>query len=248
MENANKVGAVLKLHNGNPNSQSTWIGQYTELNEVSDNLFTGMSGAQLVEISPQNSVTDERLRNIVFERNLLYGTTVGSGRLLASVQNGTFRDNVFNTADTVGTNLSLQIARRGIEWNSTPGAPDKPAEPQYNEAFNNTCYSLSSANGCIGFDGDYFHSPGNNGWAKNNLYYNPAGGTTVSNTGTGNSISNNTSAVTGNPVFINAGGGFNLLADFMPTEKYSGATDAPVYFDALGTPWPPSWELGAVRP
>jgi hypothetical protein len=248
MENANKVGAVLKLHNGNPNSQSTWIGQYTELNEVSDNLFTGMSGAQLVEISPQNSVTDERLRNIVFERNLLYGTAVGSGRLLASVQNGTFRDNVFNTADTVGTNLSLQIARRGIEWNSTPGAPDNPAEPQYNEAFNNTCYSLSSANGCIGFDGDYFHSPGNNGWARNNLYYNPTGGTTVSNTGTGNSISNNTSSVTSNPVFINGGGGFNLLSDFMPTEKYSGATDAPVFFDALGTAWPPTWELGAVHP
>ena len=49
-ENANTVcGAVLKLHNGNPASQSNWIGQYTELDEVSDNLFTGISGAQLVE-------------------------------------------------------------------------------------------------------------------------------------------------------------------------------------------------------
>ena len=52
-ENANKVGAVLKLHNGNPNSGGSWVGQYTELVEISDNLFTGVSGAQLVEIAPQ---------------------------------------------------------------------------------------------------------------------------------------------------------------------------------------------------
>jgi hypothetical protein len=248
IENANNIGAVLKLHNGNPNSQAAWIGQYTELNEISDNFFTGSSGAQLVEIAPQNGVTDERLQNIVFERNLLFGTSAGAGKLLASVQNGTFRDNVFNTAETTGTDMGLQIARRGIEWNGTPGAPDKSLEPQYNEAFNNSCYSRSASNGCIGFSGENFHSPGNNGWAKNNLYYNPAGGTTISNSGTGNLVSNNTATVTGDPVFINGGGGFNLLSDFMPTAKYSGATDVPVFYDALGTPWPPTWDLGAVRP
>lgn len=249
IENANNIGAVLKLHNGNASSQSTWIGQYTELNEISDNFFTGISGAQLVEIAPQNGVTDERLQNIVFERNLLYATAPGSGRLLASVQNGTFRDNVFSTAKTTGTDLSLQIARRGVEWNSTPGAPDMPSEPQYNEAFNNSCYSLSASNGCIGFSGENFHSPGNNGWAKNNLFYNPTGGTTVSNTGTGNSVSNNTANVKSNPVFINGGGSLDLLSDFMPTAMYSGAADdIPVFFDALGTPWPPTWNLGAVRP
>ena len=53
-ENANNVGAVLKLHNGNTyDTRSTWVGQYTELVEISDNLFTGTSGAQLVETSPQ---------------------------------------------------------------------------------------------------------------------------------------------------------------------------------------------------
>src|SRR5450755_440949 len=248
IENANKVGAVLKLHNGNPNSQGSWIGQYTELNEISDNLFTGTSGAQLVEIAPQNSVTDESLQKIVFERNLIVGVPSGSGKVLASVQNSTFRDNVFNTANTVGTDFSLQIARRGVEWNSTPGAPSNSSEPQYDEAYNNSCYSLSRANGCIGFDGVNFRSPGNDGWVKNNLYYNPAGGTTVSNTGTANTVSNNTATVTGNPDFINAGGSFDLLSDFMPTKNFLGGTDVPVHFDALGTAWPPTWDLGAVRP
>ena len=160
-------------------------------------------------------MTDERLQNIVFERNLLFGTAGGSGKLLASVQNGTFRDNVFNTANTTGADLSLQFARRGIEWNSTPGAPNNPSEPQYDEAFNNSCYSLSASNGCIGFDGVNFHSPGNDGWAKNNLYYNPTGGTTVANTGTGDTVANNTAVVNSNPGFINGGGGLNLLSDFM---------------------------------
>ena len=96
--NAGPSYAVLKLHNGNTyRSIETWTGQYTEFVEISDNLFGGSSGAQLVEISPQNGATDERLQNIVFERNLIYATASGSGKLLASVQNGTFRDNVFDT-------------------------------------------------------------------------------------------------------------------------------------------------------
>jgi len=49
-QNANTGGAVLKLHSGNTaTNQSTWIGQYTEYVEISDNLFTGTSGPQLVE-------------------------------------------------------------------------------------------------------------------------------------------------------------------------------------------------------
>ncbi len=55
ISNANDVGAVFKLHNGNTkDSSSTWTGVYTELIEISDNLFSGTSGATLVETAPQN--------------------------------------------------------------------------------------------------------------------------------------------------------------------------------------------------
>ena len=37
---------------------ATWSGVYTELVEISDNLFTATSGAQLVETAPQNSAVD----------------------------------------------------------------------------------------------------------------------------------------------------------------------------------------------
>ena len=75
-ENANDVGGVFKMHNGNTyNSVAAWTGVYTELIEISDNLFTGNSGAILSDISPQNGGYDERLRNFVIERNLYSAST-----------------------------------------------------------------------------------------------------------------------------------------------------------------------------
>ena len=55
-ENANNIGAVFKLHNGNTKITSpTWTGVYTEyIMEISDNVFSGTSGAILVENAPQN--------------------------------------------------------------------------------------------------------------------------------------------------------------------------------------------------
>jgi len=243
-ENANAVGAVLKLHNGNPNSQGSWIGQYTELVEISDNLFTGKSGAQLVEIAPQNSVTDERLRNIVFERNLVYGTSGGSGKVLASVQNGSFRDNAFNGINSGGSQYGLQMAKRGVEWTNTSGAPVNASEPQYDEAYNNTCYGSI----CIAFSGSDFQSPANSGWAKNNLMHSQSGGSTVSDSGSGNTVSNNTSNVSNDPGFANASGSFMFITDYTPSAFYSGGASAPVFFDALGAPWSPTWDLGALHP
>ncbi len=244
IENANNVGAVLKLHNGNPSSQGNWIGQYTELVELSDNLFTGKSGAQLVEIAPQNGVTDERLRDIVFERNLVFGTAGGSGKVIASVQNGSFRDNIFNGISAGGSQYGLQLAKRGVEWTGTPGAPANAAEPQFDEAFNNTCYGSI----CIGFTGADFQSAANNGWARNNLMHSPGGGTTVTNAGSGNSVSNNTTAVSNDPGFSNGSGSFLFITDYTPSAFYSGGTSAPVFFDAMGAPWSPTWDLGALHP
>jgi hypothetical protein len=233
-ENANNVGAVLKLHNGNTwLSSSTWTGAYTELIEISDNLFTGTSGAQLVETSPQNGVTDERLRNIVVERNLFSATTGGGRQILVSAVNETLRDNAFygQIANPV---WGIQVAQRGIE-----------PVPQGVEVYNNTCYGGGT---CAGFSGQNFAAPGINSYAKNNLFYNTAGGTTVSNGGTGNTVSNNTVTPTNYPGFTNGSGSFSLLSDFKPTAVYSGGTSVPVWSDALGALWSSTWVLGAVHP
>jgi hypothetical protein len=230
MANANDVGAVFKLHNGNTkDSAPTWTGVYTELIEISDNLFSGTSGAQLVETAPQNANDDERLRNIVVERNIFQGSDTGGGRqILVSAVNETLRDNVFNQS-VAGGGQGIQVAKRGIE-----------PVPEYVQVYNNTCYGGT----CAAFSGSSFAAAGINSWAENNLCYT---GTCISNAGSGNTVSNNTASTSSNPGFTNGSGSLKLISDFKPTENYTGATTVPVHYDALGVAWPPTWNLGAVH-
>jgi hypothetical protein len=249
IENANNIGGVFKLHNGNTNrSVATWTGIYTELIEISDNLFTGNSGGILSDITPQNGELDERLRNFVIERNLYSASTTawGGTLLMVSGANMTLRDNVFYM---LGPNsrlypiLGVQFAQRG-SGNLLP--------VQYNEAYNNTCYAPNTQpnQACIGFDTLGSRSaPSINSVAKNNLFFVPsqATGPTVDNTGNGNTVSNNTVIVTNNPGFTNGSGKFSLITDFKPTANYSGGTSVPVWYDALGVPWSSTRDLGAVH-
>jgi hypothetical protein len=126
----NGVGAPT---NGNArNSSPTWTGVYTELIEIPDNVSSGSSGAILVDTAPQNSVTDERLRNIVIERNIFHGSSTNGGRqLLVSAVNETVRDNVFNQS-AVGGGQGIQVAEHGIE-----------PVPQFVEIYNNTSTSTN---------------------------------------------------------------------------------------------------------
>ena len=112
-QNASAGAATFKFHSGNTyDSRATWIGQYTELVEISDNVFGGTSGAQLTEVSPQNGNYDERLRNIVLERNIFAGISGAKGVLLSAV-NATLRDNVFySSSSNSGSRYGAQIAQR----------------------------------------------------------------------------------------------------------------------------------------
>ena len=228
--------AVLKLQNGTYGCNGAcWGGIYTENVEISDNYFGGSSGANLVEIAPMNSNTDERLRNIVIERNIFAGTSgaVASGRQMQiSGVNITARDNVFNgAASGGGGGFGVQIAQRGIE-----------PIPQYVEIYNNTCYGGGSVD-CVGFSATGNVAAGINSWAMNNMGYQM--GAAVQNGGSGNTVSNN--ATVSNPGFTNASGNYSLISDFKPTANYLGGTSVPVYYDALGVAWPPTWDLGALH-
>jgi len=240
VENANTIGAVLKLHSGNTDgSASPWLGQYVEYVEVSDNLFTGTSGGQLVEISPQNNVTDERLRYVVFERNLISATH--ASKVLLSGVNMTARSNVLyvHSGATAISDHQIMVAQRGIE----PVA-------QAVEVYNNTCYALTRVADCVAFtSGDGTAAAGINSWAYNNLFYNNgASAAAVVSNGSGNTVSSNTTNSAANPGLIKGTGSLSTIADFQPTESYSGGTEVPVWYDALGTPWAPTWSLGAIKP
>jgi hypothetical protein len=245
-ENANSVGAVLKVHNGNTNNSSPkWTGVYTELLEISDNWFSGKSGAQMVENAPQNANDDERLRNIVFERNLISGTTGAQGgrQLLVSAVNETVRNNVFYMPGTSAQYAvyGVQVAERGLE-----------PVPSGVEVYNNTCYAPNAVNSqiCAGFDNMAgFRAPAIDSVAKNNLFYIPAGGhSTFVDKGTGNTVSNNTAAPSSNPGFTDGSGSFSLISDFKPTANYLGGALVPVWSDALSVLLSLTWDLGAVHP
>jgi len=269
-------GAPFKLHSGNTNgSRAEWLGQYTEMIEISDNLFSGHSGAQIVEVCPQNANSDERIRNVVFERNLSV-PSVGGSAIRICAMNATARDNVVN-----GTLASQQygiiFSRRGTEYGYIPsgtspttctsgsntgyaycsgnsGAPFNGSAPQYNDAFNNTFYATGTG---AAFVADTWIQGANNSSAVNNLAYKSGGGVTaVTDAGDGNTVANNTAngSTGNNPAFTNVSAAPDVMASYQPTANYSGGSSVAVFYDGdlttldpFGVPWSPTWDLGAIH-
>jgi hypothetical protein len=119
----------------------------------------------------------------------------------------------------------------------------------YVQFYNNTCYGLQVMGSCVGFDGSNFSAPAINSWAGNNLFYNNGSGSpVVVNNSSGNSVSGNTANSAADPLMNNASGSFSLISDFQPTQNYSGGDGVPVWYDALGVAWSPTWNLGALKP
>jgi hypothetical protein len=238
--NAGPAFAVLKFHESNPTS--TWVGQYTWYDEISDNYFGGTSGF-LTDSAPQNTSNDERLRYIVIERNIYFPGTNATLARLTSGQYITIRDDVYHLSS--GTGFGIMICNDGIE----------PA-PQYIEAYNNTFYAPSGGSlDLIQYGNTYCRSGStqpSNSVIKNNLGYTP-GQRNINMvnvvSGATATVSNNTSNadLTSNPGFTNASGTFQKTSDYKPTANYSGGTSVPNWYDALGTAWSPTWDLGAVH-
>lgn len=114
--------------------------------------------------------------------------------------------------------------------------------PQYDELYNNTCYNEGN---CARFasDGATVRAA-NSSYAQNNLIYSASA---ISNTGTANTVSNNSTSTTANPGFKNQSGSSTGITDFKPTANYSGGTSVPNILDALGVPWGSTWDLGAMH-
>jgi hypothetical protein len=244
--NATTSTAVLKLHD-DFHSSGTWGGQYLELVEASDNYFaapeiTSGCAAQLVEVTPENNVTDERNRALVIERNIFIGGCGSSTLkgLALSANYATVRDNI-------GINGNpFAVQRRGVEWNNTAGATSDPLEPQLNEVYNNTCYNVGTC--ALSTAWTPSGSAGNNNIFVNNLVFNASGGSIITAGGSGNTTTPNTTSITSNPGF-NGGGTANIIGGWAPSANYGGALNGvPVLLDALGDPMAPIWPLGALQP
>jgi hypothetical protein len=242
--------AVLKFHSGNTKgSQCEWIGNTSKFWYMSDDFFGGLAGAEIVETSAQNGQTDERIQFVVLERSI-FAPSASSSQLLAGAMNETVRDNVFFGG---GGATSGQRGFQGTSNNTTGAtvpcsgtgvttAPTIPLYPQFNEFFNNTC----DGGGCMALGGgNGVTGAANNSFLQNTMTFGSSG---VTNTGSGNTVSNNSPNTTNNPGFTDGSGTFSIISDFKPTANFSGALNGvPAFFDALGVAWSPTWDLGAVH-
>ena len=255
LQNSNYAGggANLKLHSANHQDQATWSGEYTQWMVVTGDLIQGASGSQAMELAPQNWSFDERLRYNLIDGILVSSTTAGSDALLwldssySAVRNSVFyQPSTATHAEIAGIRGEARLISGGTS-------------PVYNEIYNNTCYFkvfvnyqycvwMQAVSGQGGPQMEYSSLINNMFHAISNI-----GGTTairdVLGTATShNTISNNSSAPTDDPAPVNASGTLLQMSDWQPTAFYSGGTSVPNLYDALGTAWSPTWDLGAVHP
>jgi hypothetical protein len=130
---------------------------YTEQVLFSDNKITsGDGGSWTVALGPMNAQSDERVKQVIVERNWFAPHPGQNQALTVFAQDVTVRNNVFNLTGASGQ-TGMVVAQRGIE-----------PPPANVHVYNNTFYSGSSGGfSPIGFAG------GAGMVAKNNLGYAP---------------------------------------------------------------------------
>ena len=110
---------IIKLHAPKfDGSNSIEAGRYGERVIISDNVFIGRNEQEMFNLWPQNSVSDERLRDVIFERNLVRG----GGSTVVIVHIGgkdiTLRNNIFDHS-SMGGRRTIKIEKRGAEPDPT---------------------------------------------------------------------------------------------------------------------------------
>jgi hypothetical protein len=121
--------ALIKLHAPGFNLEGIGQGKYSERVVLSGNAFhcTGAHDWSVV-LSPQNEMADERLRDLIVERNFFLPGSTSLGLMLQGVDGVTVRDNVFNRGTESRT--CAEVSQRG------------PEPPSTNVVFlHNTCYT-----------------------------------------------------------------------------------------------------------
>jgi hypothetical protein len=219
----------LKLHQSNPyNTAATWSGNYTEQVIIADNHSLPTTIPQIpwsFGIEPQNDSFDERLRDIIIERNWMQaGSSMQVAMQVATMGTTTIRNNIIDT-----TNGPWQTGIRITRYGPQPAPNDV-------RVYNNTIYS-SNANGSSGFIGIEISSGATNSIVRNNLASAPSGSSpyVLANNGTGTTSSNNlmntapaSVFTTGTPVNpVN----FGLSATNLARDHGSVAPLAPVFSD-----------------
>jgi hypothetical protein len=126
---------VWKLHAPDFNGRGISAGKYSERMVISDNVFRSTGPHDwTVAISPQNAGRDERIRNVVFERNFFLPGPNAVIALIVSAADVVVRDNIVNHF----RGHCFAASRRGVE-----------PLPTRISFVHNTCFS--SGSGAVAF-------------------------------------------------------------------------------------------------
>lgn len=240
------------------NYTTAWSGKWAEHIVVSDNdIDAGPNAGWVVQISPTNDGMDERIRDVIFERNYVHGP---SGTLLISEvhERGTIRNNLFVPSD----NGVYDYPTVSIVHTNGTAAP----VPSSHFIYNNSFYRPAGAHPHYAAVGIGVGNSGNTTYPtgtviKNNLAYAPFS--------TGNSYSNYPG-----PVFLGTAAPASLytlagnstdvqmksvapgfvtppssLADWKPLGGYAvgGGVAVPVWDDFFAKPRLSPMDMGAVQ-
>jgi PKD repeat protein len=168
----------LKLHAPGWDSAGLGYHHYSEQIIVSDNTFQGGANPWSVTPGPQNSGSDERVRDLIFERNLFRSGSGTQVSLVNWARDVTIRNNVF---DLDAGDRAISIGVRGVE----PPSADV-------SVLNNTFYSTGSST-AVGIA-----SVASNTTVRNNLL--TPSGTMI--TGTGSGLIADHNLTTASPRFV----------------------------------------------
>jgi hypothetical protein len=109
-------------------------GVMTQKVVISDNKLIGGASVGMVGFGPENGVIDERAENIIFERNLLVGTSTTQNTVLVSQRDVTIRNNMVTLPAGTGGGFAFGVQPSGIVPN-----------PTRVNVYNNTVYHGGSA-------------------------------------------------------------------------------------------------------
>jgi hypothetical protein len=230
----------LKLHSSNPFSNSAlWDGTYTEKVIISDNYFPGnFSTAYQVSIAAQNTSFDERLRDIIVERNWFTGGAGSQDPLRIAAVSCTVRNNIFDISISATYHDAIAVTY-------TTGDASPP--PDNTSIYNNTIYSNASSSHVIGIS---ISSPVLTTTVKNNLLSAPnaSGPTMISGTGATLVQSNNVTNNVPSTLFVSSTP--SAVADFAlksGSPAIGAGTPVPVWDDFRRVSRAATWDVGAYQ-
>ncbi|MEK7703638.1 MAG: MopE-related protein [Myxococcota bacterium] len=239
--------AIIKMHG------PTWIdgiaptvdansSAYTEQVVLSDNKLMASDGTDwTVNTGPQNAQSDERLRDIIVERNWFVG---GNTTQVALVVNA--------VDETIRNNLCIESNGRFVQVSYRSGGATGLEPPPLNvSVYNNTIYSSSTTSGdLVGVD---VRAPSTNTAVYNNLVTAPLApdAVLVSNAGIGTTQGNN--LVSDSPAALFDSATPTVPTDFSPSAtspaRDAGLSTIPVWSDLFGTSRPQNGttDIGAIE-